>query len=106
MESIFTPKGVINYNTSAEAIRAIAGLYGSVDYSRWTDIRRPWYSKVNYPEAGQSQLVFFSQPSGAGGVTTDDTNIPKANSFGQQHVIIRSIQCFLFIKVWNLYAWD
>ncbi len=34
-----------------------------------------------------------------------DTNIPKSNSFGQQHVIVRSIQCFLFIKTWDLTAW-
>jgi hypothetical protein len=105
MESILTPRGLVNYNTSEEAIQAIAALYGSTNYKLWSDIRRPWYSKVNYPEAGQQQLTFFSSVAGQGTTTLDDTNIPKSNSFGQQHVVVKSIQLGLWVKTWDLYAW-
>jgi len=105
MESILTPKGLINYNTSEEAIQAIAQLYGSTNYRSWSDIRRPWYSKVNYPEAGQQQLTFFSSVAGQGTTTLDDTNLPKPSSFGQQHVIVKSIGLGFFVKTWDLYAW-
>ncbi len=105
MESILTPRGVVNYSNSEEAIQAIATLYGSTNYKSWSDIRRPWYSKVSYPDAGQQQLTFFASVAGQGTTTLDDTNMPKANSFGQQHVVIKSIQLGLWIKVWDLYAW-
>ncbi len=105
MESILTPRGLVNYSNSEEAIQAIAALYGSTNYKSWSDIRRPWYSKVAYPEAGQQQLVFFSQVAGQGAITLDDSNIPKSGSFGQQHVVIKSVQLGIWIKTWDLYAW-
>ena len=105
MESILTPRGLVNYSNSEEAIQAIAALYGSTNYKSWSDIRRPWYSKVPYPEAGQQQLTFFSSVAGQGTTTLDDCNIPKSGSFGQQHVVIKSIQMSIFIKTWDLYAW-
>ncbi len=105
MDSILTPRGLVNYSTSEEAIQAIAALYGSTNYKAWSDIRRPWYSKVAYPEAGQQQLTFFASVPGQGTTTLDDTNMPKAGSFGQQHVIIKSIGLGIFIKVWDQYAW-
>ncbi len=105
MQSILTPRGLVNYQNSEEAIQAIAALYGSTNYKSWSDIRRPWYSKVPYPEAGQQQLTFFSSVAGQGSTTLDDCNIPKSNSFGQQHVVLKSIQLGFWIKTWDLYAW-
>jgi len=105
MESILTPRGLVNYSNSEEAIQAIAALYGSTNYKSWSDIRRPWYSKVNYPEAGQQQLTFFSTVAGQGTITLDDTNMPKSGSFGQQHVVIKSVSLGIWVKTWDQYAW-
>lgn len=93
------------YRSSEEALQYLARTYGSADYRSWQILRRKWYSKVTYPEAGAIQFSFFSTPPGQGGLTTFDTNIPKANSFGQQHVILKSIQCFWYIQTWDLQAW-
>ena len=105
MESILTPRGLVNYSNSEEAIQAIATLYGSTNYKAWSDIRRPWYSKVAYPEAGQNQFAFFTTVAGQGSITLDDTNMPKQGSFGQQHVILKAVQLGIHIKTWDLYAW-
>jgi hypothetical protein len=62
-----------------------------IDYSRWQAIRWQWYSYVTYPSAGTTELNFFGQVAGQAGVTLQDTNLPKAGSFGQTHFQLKSI---------------
>jgi len=62
-----------------------------IDYSRWQAIRWQWYSYVTYPSAGTTELNFFGQVAGQSGVTLQDTNLPKAGSFGQTHFQLKSI---------------
>lgn len=76
---------------SESIISAASQKFGVIDYSRWQAIRWQWYSYVTYPTAGTSELNFFGQVAGQAGVTLQDTNLPKAGSFGQTHFQLKSI---------------
>lgn len=76
---------------SESIISAASQRFGVIDYTRWQAIRWQWYSYVTYPSAGATQLTFFGQVAGQAGVTLQDTNLPKAGSFGQTHFQLKSI---------------
>ena len=76
---------------SESIISAASQKFGVIDYTRWQAIRWQWYSYVTYPTAGASELNFFGQVAGQTGVTLQDTNLPKAGSFGQTHFQLKSI---------------
>ena len=76
---------------SESIISAASQKFGVIDYSRWQAIRWQWYSYVTYPRAGATELNFFGQVAGQAGVTLQDTNLPKAGSFGQTHFQLKSI---------------
>jgi len=81
---------------SESIISAASQKFGVIDYSRWQAIRWQWYSYITYPSAGASTLNFFGQVagqviSGTNVVTLQDTNLPKAGSFGQTHFQLKSI---------------
>ena len=76
---------------SESIISAASQKFGVIDYSRWQAIRWQWYSYVTYPTAGVGELNFFGQVAGQTGVTLQDTNLPKAGSFGQTHFQLKSI---------------
>ena len=76
---------------SESIISAASQRFGVIDYSRWQAIRWQWYSYVTYNEAGVGELNFFGQVAGQAGVTLQDTNLPKAGSFGQTHFQLKSI---------------
>ena len=76
---------------SESIISAASQKFGVIDYSRWQAIRWQWYSYVTYPTAGTGELNFFGQVAGQTGVTLQDTNLPKAGSFGQTHFQLKSI---------------
>ena len=76
---------------SESIISAASQKFGVIDYSRWQAIRWQWYSYVTYPSAGATELNFFGQVAGQAGVTLQDTNLPKAGSFGQTHFQLKSI---------------
>ena len=76
---------------SESIISAASQKFGVIDYSRWQAIRWQWYSYVTYPEVGTGELNFFGQVAGQAGVTLQDTNLPKAGSFGQTHFQLKSI---------------
>ena len=76
---------------SESIISAASQRFGVIDYTRWQAIRWQWYSYVTYPSAGSTQLTFFGQVAGQAGVTLQDTNLPKAGSFGQTHFQLKSI---------------
>lgn len=87
---------------SESIISAASQRYGVIDYSRWQAIRWQWYSYVLYPTAGASELNFFGQVPGQTGVTLQDTNLPKAGSFGQTHFLLKSISTDIKIPVNNV----
>jgi len=76
---------------SESIISAASQKFGVIDFTRWQAIRWQWYSYVTYPTAGTSELNFFGQVAGQAGVTLQDTNLPKAGSFGQTHFQLKSI---------------
>jgi len=79
-------------STQSEAvIMAASAQFGTIDYSRWQAVRWQWWSYIQYPSAGTTELNFFGQVAGQTGVTTADTNLPKAGSFGQTHFLLKSI---------------
>ena len=87
---------------SESIISAASQRFGVIDYSRWQAIRWQWYSYVTYPEAGTGELNFFGQVAGQAGVTLQDTNLPKAGSFGQTHFQLKSISTDIQIGVNNV----
>ena len=76
---------------SESIISAASQKFGVIDYTRWHAIRWQWYSYITYPSAGSTELNFFGQVAGQAGVTLQDTNLPKAGSFGQTHFQLKSI---------------
>ncbi len=84
---------------SESIISAASQRFGVIDYSRWQAIRWQWYSYVTYPEAGTGELNFFGQVAGQAGLTLQDTNLPKAGSFGQTHFQLKSISTDIQIAV-------
>ena len=84
---------------SERIISAASQKFGVIDYSRWQAIRWQWYSYVTYPSAGATELNFFGQVAGQAGVTLQDTNLPKAGSFGQTHFQLKSISTDIQIAV-------
>ena len=84
---------------SESIISAASQRFGVIDYSRWQAIRWQWYSYVTYPEVGTGELNFFGQVAGQSGVTLQDTNLPKAGSFGQTHFQLKSISTDIQIAV-------
>lgn len=84
---------------SESIISAASQKFGVIDYSRWQAIRWQWYSYVTYPTAGTTELNFFGQVAGQAGVTLQDTNLPKAGSFGQTHFQLKSISTDIQIAV-------
>jgi hypothetical protein len=84
---------------SESIISAASQKFGVIDYSRWQAIRWQWYSYVTYPTAGTTELNFFGQVAGQAGVTLQDTNLPKAGSFGQTHFQLKSISTDIQLAV-------
>jgi hypothetical protein len=76
---------------SESIISAASQKFGVIDYTRWQAIRWQWYSYITYPSAGSTELNFFGQVAGQAGVTLQDTNLPKAGSFGQRPFQLKSI---------------
>jgi len=76
---------------SESIISAASQKFGVIDYTRWQAIRWQWYSYVTYDTTGVGELNFFGQVAGQTGVTLQDTNLPKAGSFGQTHFQLKSI---------------
>jgi len=84
---------------SESIISAASQKFGVIDYSRWQAIRWQWYSYITYPTAGTGELNFFGQVAGQTGVTLQDTNLPKAGSFGQTHFQLKSISTDIQLAV-------
>lgn len=85
------------FTNSEMVLQYLQSTYGSANYSQWQSLRKQFYSFVNYPSAGANQFNFFGYAvSGAAGQNKQYTNMPKAGSFGQQHFLLKSIQCVYY----------
>lgn len=91
--------GVQTFTSSELFLQYMQKNYGSANFSQWQSIRKQFYSYVAYPTAGISSLNFFTyaQGSAATGTNAQYTNMPKAGSFGQQFLLLKSIQTAYFI---------
>ena len=85
------PSPIISNSASGEIIGGLQTQFGTVDYASFQSVRVPFYSYNTYPVAGVSVLNFFGSIAGQPSITTQDTNIPKAGSFGQSHFLLKSI---------------
>lgn len=80
------------FANSQQTLEYLAKRYGTANYAEWQSLRREWYSYVNYPVAGQTSFNFFGDVPGQTGISLQDTNIPKAGSFGQTHFLLKQIK--------------
>jgi len=91
---IVVPAGLTG---SEEILDYLQRNYGSAQWSNWQLQRKAYYSYVPYPVAGAAQLNFFGDALGNNGVTLQQTNPPKNNSFGQVHMLVKSIQMRYYV---------
>lgn len=77
--------------SSLDYVSSLQNRFGTIDYSQWQGVRQEFYSYVKYPTAGQNSITFFADTLGQNNVTKFQTNMPKANSFGQTYFLIKSI---------------
>ena len=82
------------FTSSEQFLQYMQANYGSANFSQWQSIRKQFYSYQAYPTAGTNSLNFFgyAQGSAATGTNAQYTNMPKAGSFGQQFLLLKSIQ--------------
>ena len=81
------------FASSADAISYLQATYGSSNYNSWQVTRWQFFSFSPFASAGVGQLPLFGNVAGVAGATQQLTNIPKANSFGQQHFLVKAIRC-------------
>jgi len=94
------------FQNSAAVLSYMQGKFGSANFSQWQIRRRIMFSRVTYTEAGATEYSFFADALGSNSTTIEDTNMPKANSFGQVHFLLKSIRTRIFIKTWDLLAFS
>jgi hypothetical protein len=99
------PIGMGGFASSAEALSYLQRKYGTANFREWQTLRFEFWSFQDYTAAGLISYNFFSTTA-AGAITTFDTNMPKANSFGQVHFLIKAIHTRWSIANWDLTAWD
>lgn len=84
---------------SASVLRSLQGRIGSADWSKWQIYRWQFWDYIRYPiTAGVNQLTFFANALGSTdpvsllSKTIEQTNVPKARTFGQVYYIIQQIR--------------
>jgi hypothetical protein len=86
------------FTNSEQVLQYLQKNYGSANYSSWQSLRKQFYSFVQYTAAGLNQYNFFGfAVTGAAGQNKQFTNMPKAGSFGQNHFLLKSIQCSYYL---------
>ena len=92
---------------STQIIDQLQRRFGSADFTKWQFHRWSFYDYVRYPTAGGTQLTFFSIPLGGTdpnsslGKTMEQTNVPKARSFGQVYFFVQQIRTHLHVLAKN-----
>lgn len=82
---------------SAGSLRQLQRRYGTFERGKWQVLRRQFYSFVEYPAAGQAQFLFFGNTLSTSGFNRQLTNIPKPNSFGTNHFLVKGLAMDYFI---------
>ena len=87
------------FTSSEQFLQYMQSNYGSANFSQWQSVRKQFYSFVNYPSAGANVLNFFGFAQGGTAAQNQQyTNMPKAGSFGQQFMLLKSIQTAYYIS--------
>ena len=91
-------------------VQELQKKYGSANFRKWQSIRRQFYSFVAYPTTGVSEIRFFGSALGGsvgtGTANRQLTNMPKANSFGQNHFLLKAIRCTYYIPSEKKDSWQ
>lgn len=86
------------FTNSEKFLAYMQERYGSANFSKWQQIRTQFYSYQLYPLLGATQFNFFGFGLNGSGVQGRQfTNMPKANSFGQVHFLLKQIRCKLLL---------
>jgi len=87
------------FTSSQQFLQWLQGRFGSANFAKWQTIRQPFYSFVNYPAAGANTFQLFGFATGGAAATNlQYTNMPKAGSFGQQMLLLKSLR---FTYYWS-----
>lgn len=78
------------FTSSEEVLAYLQQRFGSANFKSWQTIRKTFYSFQQFPAAGVTILNFFGTPIGQLG--RQFTNIPKANTVGQNHFLVKAIK--------------
>jgi hypothetical protein len=80
-------------------ISSLVSRFGSAVWDQYQVVRWMFYDYVRVPTGGTSQLQFFRVPAGAldpnvtgAQKTTEQTNVPKSTSFGQNYFALSAIR--------------
>jgi hypothetical protein len=88
-----------SFTNSEQFLQYMQQTYGSANFAQWQSMRQQFYSFVNYPAAGGVVFNFFGfAASGNAGQNQQYTNLQKAGSFGQQFLLLKSIQCAYYVS--------
>ncbi len=84
--------------SSLSVLAQLQATIGSANWNSWTLNRWDFYDYVRYPAAGTTKLSFFNiaqggvDPNSSLPKTLEQTNVPKARSFGQVYFIVEQIR--------------
>lgn len=88
-----------SFTSSEQFLQYMQQTYGSANFALWQSMRQQFYSFVNYPAAGNVVFNFFGfAASGAAAQNQQYTNLQKAGSFGQQYLLLKSVQVAYYIS--------
>lgn len=90
---------------SVEVLNALSNRLGTIQYDSLQAIRQPFYFRIVYPAAGANSFYFYGSAVGQNATTLQDTNTPKAGSFGQQSLLIKSISMTAYVESDNVTLW-
>jgi hypothetical protein len=80
-----------NITRSQQVVNQLAKTYGTMAAGQLQTQRKQFYSYIQYPVAGISQLNFFGQALGNAGANLEITNMPVQGSFGTSSFIVKGI---------------
>ncbi len=101
-------RGPVDFGQFTKSEKILAQLqnqFGTMQPGRLQALRKQFYSYIEYPAAGSTQLNFFGQAVGNNGVTLEETNMPVQGSFGTSSFLVKGIMCNLKMLTENTAAW-
>ena len=89
--------------TSNKNLQGLQRRIGSAQWCDWITQRYQMYDHVRLTQAGTNQLSFFRNPVGTADPvstlvkTLEQTNLTKANTFGQIYFVLQQIRTYIHI---------